>query len=151
MKMKPLTRNIYFAAAILALLFATACEKGNVIPTNNTPPRFSDISINGHHTTFDITVGFNQGVYRMPNSTGDLNQQSFKITSAGGTANLKSFMVTHAAGKKSAAIRVQFDKDVDGEEVVSVMPFDGKSILNSSGRSMNASEIKSISTSGIEY
>ncbi len=149
--MKPLTHNLYFVTAILALLLATACKKDNITPANNTPPEFSDISINGQQNTFDITICFNQGVYRMPNSTGDLNQQSFKITSTGGTANLKIFMVTHAAGKKSASIRVQFDMDVDGEEVVSVMPFDGNSIFNSSGRTMNASEIKSISTSGIEH
>ena len=151
MKRKPFTYNIYFVIAIPALLLATACEKSNVTPTNNTPPAFSDISINGEQAIFDITIGFSQGVFRTSNSSGDLNQKSFKITSTGGTANLKSFLVTHAAGQKNATIRVQFDKDTDGEEVISIKPFDGNCIFNSSGRSMNASAIKSISTLGIEH
>lgn len=140
---------VLFALAVLA--FAPGCEKSNTSPPVNTPPEFSSIAISGQDATFDITVGFTQGVFRTAANSGDLNQQSFKVTSSGGTANIASFLVTHTAGQKSASIRVQFDADADGEEVVSIMPFDGNSIFNSSGISMNASEIKSISTSGIEH
>lgn len=127
-----------------------SCDKNQTEPAT-TFPEMTSISIIGQDKTFDVTVGFSQGVFRNANSTGDLNDQSFKISSTGGAAGLVNLFVTHTAGQKSATIRVVFDKDTNGEEIITVGPFDGNSIFNSASRSMALSESKSISTDGIEH
>ncbi len=131
-------------------LSLNSCKKENPDP-ELLFPEMTGISIVGQQATFDVTVGFNQGVFRYSNQTGDLHLQSFNVTSTGGTATIINYYVTHTAGQTSAVIRVVFDKDTDGEEIITVRPTDANSIFNRDGRAMAASESKSISTSGTEH
>jgi hypothetical protein len=111
----------------------------------------NSITITGQENAYDVTIGFSQGVFRLPNSLGDLGQQSFSVEVTGGTALLQNLVVMHTAGQKSALIRMQFSGQVSGDELVFVSPFNGNSIFNASGRPMDASEVRSISVSGIEH
>jgi hypothetical protein len=132
------------------LLVINSCKK-NDAESEPYFPELTGISIVGEKTTFDVIVGFNQGVFSNTNSTGDLKIESFKVTSTGGVASIDNFFVTHTAGQKSASIRVVFTGNTNGEEIISVSPFDANSIYNRAGRNMNAAEIKSISTAGVEH
>ncbi|MEJ2595764.1 MAG: hypothetical protein P8100_11725 [bacterium] len=133
-----------------SVLFS-GCKKSETPPENVIAPVMSSIAITGQESTYEVTIGFSQGVFRFANSSGDLNIQSFRVSIEGGSLNILNFVVTHTAGQKSALIRIQFDRIPDGTEFVNISPFDGNSIYNASGRPMLASELKSISTAGIEH
>jgi len=142
-----------FAASFILfnlIIANSGCNKQDPQP-QSAIPEMTSISISGAKTTFDVVVGFNQGVYHFANQSGDLNEQSFRVSSSGGNASIVKFIVTQTAGQKSATIRVVFDHDTNGEEIISVQPFNGKSIFNNLGNAMLTTEIKSISTSGIEH
>lgn len=143
---------VFPVAVFLTLFFAiSGCGKDN--PSTPTPysPEMISISISGQQKTYDIIVGFNQGVFRFANQSGDLNDQSFAVGSSGGAASITNFVVTQTAGQKSAAVRIVFNKNTNGEEIISVKPFDGNSIFNNAGRSMASDDSKSISTLGVEH
>ncbi len=145
-------RLLVFPSIVIIMVFfllESGCkEKNDPEPLN---PEMTGISISGQGPTFDVVVEFNQGVYRSAAMSGDLNEQSFVVGSSGGIGKLINYVVTHTAGQKSASIRVVFDQDANGDEVISVTPADANSIFNKDGRAMNAAEIRSISTSGIEH
>ena len=144
---------IFIASFLLwnTAVMVSGCKKTETPPDNVIAPVMSSIAISGQESTYEVTIGFSQGVFRFANSSGDLNIQSFKVSIEGGSLNILNYVVTHTAGQKSALIRIQFDRIPDGTEFVNVSPFDGNSIYNFSGRPMLASELKSISTSGIEH
>lgn len=147
------TKKIFFAVGFsisLIVIFLSGCKKDETTPDSGFPTMTS-ISITGQQTTFDVVVGFSQGAYRYANQSGDLTEQSFKVSSSGGVAEITNFVVTQTAGQKSATFRIVFNQDTNGEEIISVQPFNGNSIYNNAGLAMSASNIKSISTSGIEH
>lgn len=143
--------SIFLFSIIYCLLIFTGCDKNNTTSPSTDQPEMTGISLVGELKTFDVTVNFSQGAFRFADQSGDLNEQSFKVTSLGGIASIDNFVVTHASGQKSANIRIVFDQNTNGEEIIAVRPFDGNSIFNSSGRAMTSSETKSITTSGIEH
>jgi hypothetical protein len=150
--MKPNNNYIIPGIIILMMFMVTisGCKKDESEPQPLFPEMVS-ISLQGAETTFDINVGFNQGVFRTQLQSGNLNEQSFKVLSTGGVASIVNFVVTHAAGQRSATIRVVFDRNTSGEEIITIQPFDGNSIFNMAGRPMATSQSKSISSSGIEF
>lgn len=152
MKMIQIKKEIFAIglSVLLIVILLTGCKKDDTTPDSGFPAMTS-ISITGQTTTFDVVVGFSQGAYRFADQTGDLTEQSFKISSSGGVANILSYVVTQSAGQKSATIRIVFDHETNGKEIISVQPFNGNSIFNNAGQPMNANNIKSISTSGIEH
>ena len=145
-----ITKTSLLALLINLILFA-GCGKNETPPEDIIPPVMNSITITGQENAYDVTIGFSQGVFRLPNSLGDLGQQSFIVEVTGGTALLQNLVVMHTAGQKSALIRMQLSGQVSGDELVSVRPFNGNSIFNASGRPMDASEVRSISVSGIEH
>jgi len=146
-------RSLYGSFLVLILFFTLlcGCNKNDNLTPEPLLPEMISIAIAGEQNTYDIVVGFNQGVYRSAMMSGDLNEQNFEVGSTGGIGKLINYVVTHTAGQKNASIRVVFDQDASGEEVISVSPADANSIFNKDGRAMNAAEIRSISTSGIEH
>lgn len=136
---------------LVTLVLSTGCKKDNGSSPEPQFPVMTTISLSGEKTTFDVTVGFNQGVYSSPIQSGDLNEDSFLVTSSKGSASLINFVVTHSAGQKNCKIRVVFDKETDGSEIITIAPINGKSIYNKLGRAMDASQWRAISTAGVEH
>lgn len=127
------------------------CKKDEDTSLEDLYPEMTSISISGQTTTFDVVVGFNQGVYSTTNQSGGLSEQSFSVVSTKGIGTLKSYLVTHTAGQKSAKIRVVFENDTNGEEIIEISPADANSIFNWEGRAMDAAQVRLVSTSGTEH
>lgn len=139
------------AAVLFLFLLSEGCKPKEDPEPELQNPEMSSITITGEGTTFDIIIGFSQGVYRNADKSGDLNEQSFIISITRGIATLTNYVVTHSAGQKSASIRVVFDQEANGKEIVIISPADAKSIFNSQGRSMDNLEWRAITTNGIEH
>lgn len=150
MKYVQLLKQTSLSFILFAMLAFAGCSKNDEPSPGLEFPEMTSISITGSQKTFDVVVGFSQGVFRTPLQTGDLTEQSFRVFSTDGVASLSGYFVTQAAGQKSATLRVIFDEDTNGEEIITVQPFDQNSIYNSAGLNMAATQSKSISTSGIE-
>lgn len=151
MDFKKYLLSLISVLVFISIVVMTGCKKDEPGTPDSSNPKFSSISIEGSGTAYTVVVGFNQGVYRTPEKAGDLNDQSFMVSSGKGVATIVSYSVTHSAGQKSASIRVVFDQDANGEEIIEVTPRDANSIFNGDGRAIASSEIRSISTAGIEH
>jgi len=140
-----------FLMLISTLLIFPGCKtKENPAP-EALFPTMTSIAISGEKTTFDVTVGFSEGVYGTSLQSGDLNEDSFNVTSSNGVATLVNYVVTHSAGQKNCKIRVVFNKETNGSEQITISPRNAKSIYNYQGRAMDADQWRAISTSGIEH
>jgi len=150
MQIKPSTLILLQLLLFGFVLGIGSCDKNNAEPDPSLP-EMTSISITGQGITFDVAVGFNQGVFRFANHSGDLNDESFRVSSTGGIASMVNYVVTQTAGQKSATIRVVYSGEVNGEEIINVIPKDGASIFNKDGRAMLATDSKSISTAGVVH
>ncbi len=142
--------RFYTLIAVFLILGLSACKKEETDPERQAPT-MTGISIEGENKSFNITVNFSTGVYKNNDQTGDLNENSFNVAMVGGDATINTYSVLHVAGQKSATIKITTDKYANGEEQVTVSPFDGASIFDSYSYAMKASESKTISLSGTTH
>ncbi len=140
--------NQFTAIAAIFILGFSACKKDNPQPK---APKMTDISISGENQNFDLTVYFNEGVYKNADQTGDLNENNFTVTVSGGNATLKAYSVIHSASQKNALIKITIIQDADGNENVTVKPRDGTSIFSKDGIAMSGDESKVISLTGTTH
>ncbi len=142
--------RFYTLIAVFLILGLSACKKEETEPERQAPT-MTGISIEGENKSFDITVNFSTGVYKNNDQTGDLNENSFNVAMVGGDATINTYSVLHVAGQKSATIKITTDNYANGEEQVTVSPFDGASIFDSYSYAMKASESKTISLGGTTH
>jgi len=87
-----------------------------------------------------ITVDFTEGVYANANGTGDLIDSDFNVSITGGVATLSSSSVSHSAGNAQATFTLTYTGTPNGNETISIVPFNGSSIYDQAGNTMEITQ-----------
>ena len=101
-------------------------------------PTLDSVAVAGDNSS--ATVTFSEGAYANSNGTGDLIDGDFTVSLSGGTATLTESSVSHTAGAATAVITLTLSGTPDGNEVLTVEPFDGASVYDAAGNAMLATE-----------
>ncbi|NOX85626.1 MAG: hypothetical protein GXO86_06645 [Chlorobi bacterium] len=138
MNKKTLTLSaIVFMALIISF---TGCKKSDDSPGEKTSPTMTNLQVSSDAGQFQVTVTFNEAVYKNAGAVGNLDNSSFKVTLEGGVAGLKEYTVSHTAGDAVATISLQLNGTSNGKEVVFISPAGSASIFNGQGVAMSSNE-----------
>lgn len=129
----------------------TSCKKDSTPTPEPVPPTMSTLSVEGSGKVFDITLTFNEGVYKNANATGNLDNSSFNITVTNGVGALESAVVSHTAGSPTVLITLTLTDYSDGNEEMNIEAASATSIYNADGVALAVTDQKSISMSGTTH
>jgi len=125
--------------SVLAGAFSCSDEKEIVDPPPVViGPKFTTISISGDNK--ELIIGFTEGVFKGGLVNQPLSMDDFSVTFSGGQAVLDSFRLSHIANDTLAYIRLFTSGLATGEELITVAPATGTSVVNSEAIPMKATE-----------
>lgn len=141
------------AMLLVSLSFFSCKEKDDDTPPL-IPPVIDSVYLTEDNT--QLKIYFNEAVYRAEyvNSSA-LTKDQLSITLAGSQAVLDSVSIEHQPGGSIAFARLYISGVINGQEVLTVKPINGTSIVNSNGAYMLDTEIKTlglyVTTPALDY
>jgi len=125
---------------ITTLIVFSGCKKCDDCAEPTQAPIFTTLDISSDAGNFVVTAGFNEGVYKNNDATGNLDNASFDVAIEGGSATLSTWTVTHTAGEMSAVIHIELATASNGKEIIVVKPASDVSIYNATGDAMSGNQ-----------
>ncbi len=110
-------RNLKLLTVLFAALLLTfsACKK------DDDPPMAVEInSLELSSDNTELTVNFNQGVYRNADKTGRLENDNFEITFYSSQGITAQYSVSHTAGEQAVTINFVYEEELVGDERIEV-------------------------------
>lgn len=112
-------RNLKVLTLMLFAAFAltfVACNEDDDPPS--LAVEISSMTISDDNT--QVTVTFNQGVYKNADKTGNLDANNFALTFTATNPVGAQYLATHTAGESVAIISITYDNRLDGNEELEV-------------------------------